>query len=131
MFIEKVNNHKPGSFIHTNNDDWFIVAQSNIPDVNKCIPIIACIGTSRDGKSTLLNLYCEWLLKDKNTIKPYEPFIIGQSDDMITNGIDFYEIPDECILLDCQGMQLENAKHDHYINLITYLISDIIILTVR
>jgi hypothetical protein len=35
------------------------------------------------------------------------------------------------MLFDCQGMQLQNAKYDHYITLITYLVSNVIILTVR
>jgi len=104
----------------------------DIPTIKNNIPVISCIGTSRDGKSTLLNIYCEWLLSKYNIKnKPKMPFLSEQSDDAITNGIDFYKIENKCLLLDCQGMQLENAKYDHYLALITYLISNVIILTVR
>ena len=104
----------------------------NIPIITNNIPVISCIGTSRDGKSTLLNIYCEFIFNKYNIKnKPKLPFITEQSDDAITNGIDFYKIKDKCLLLDCQGMQLENAKYDHYLALINYLISNVIILTVR
>ena len=115
-------------FIKTNNELNII----NIPTITDNIPVISCIGTSRDGKSTLLNIYCEYIF-NKHSIKnkPKMPFISEQSDEAITNGIDFYEIQNKCLLLDCQGMQLDNAKYDHYLALITYLISNVIILTVR
>jgi ABC-type nitrate/sulfonate/bicarbonate transport system ATPase subunit len=55
-------------FILTNNDNFQIV---NIPYIKNDLPIISCIGTSRDGKSTLLNIYAEWLYKKKNIISMY------------------------------------------------------------
>jgi acetylglutamate kinase len=65
----------------------------NIPIITDNIPVISCIGTSRDGKSTLLNIYCEYIF-NKFSIKnkPTLPFLTEQSDEAITNGIDFYEI---------------------------------------
>lgn len=135
--------NKSTSFIRTDGDSWGI--KGEIPVINSNIPVISAIGTSRDGKSTSLNLYAnyvmnnnssnsyfsslfEWL-KTKNEL--FSPFIAMQTDDVVTNGIDYYIIPDKCMLVDCQGMQLKDAKHDHFLMLITYLISNVIILTVR
>lgn len=129
-------------FIRTNKETWGIFG--TVPEV-KNIPVISCVGTSRDGKSTSLNLYANYLIKnygskgwydwlfgsDKKMIKPFAPFLAMQTDDIVTNGIDYYIIPEKCLLIDCQGMQLQDAKYDHYLMLITYLISNVIILTVR
>jgi hypothetical protein len=136
---KKVDCAKAVPFIRTNKDTWGL-AQDIDPSVPGCVPslkndsvpVISCIGTSRDGKSTFLNLYCNWLLQRRDvTSKPFAPFIARQSDEAVTNGIDFYHLEGHCLLLDCQGMQLEDAKYDHHLALITYLISDVIILTVR
>jgi hypothetical protein len=129
---------KAKPFIRTNDETWGIASDiddtilKNIPVLNNDIPVISCIGTSRDGKSTFLNLYSNWLLQKNNeNIIPFEPFIAKQSDEAVTNGIDYFHINNKCILFDCQGMQLQNAKYDHYLTLITYLVSNVIILTVR
>lgn len=103
-------------------------------DENKNIPVISCIGTARDGKSSLLDFYCQWIMDKFNLEpKPRYPFIAKESADnsTMTNGIDYYQVHDECMLIDCQGMQLSNAKFDHHLALIIYLISNVIILTVR
>ncbi len=105
------------------------------PTINgsKNIPVISCIGTARDGKSTLLDFYCHWITNKFNLEpKPKYPFIAKESDnESVTNGIDYYQVSDKCMLVDCQGMQLTNAKYDQHLSLICYLISNIIILTVR
>jgi len=130
------------SFIRID-DDWNI--ENIIPNIDGNIPVISCIGTSRDGKSTSLNLYANWLIKNYNQDsglwtrlfkttqfeKPFLPFHSEQTDDVVTNGIDYFIIPNKCMLIDCQGMQLKDAKYDHYLMLLTYLISNVIILTVR
>lgn len=147
--------NKSKSFIRTDGDKWGIAG--TIPIVNGNIPVISAIGTSRDGKSTSLNLYANWLINkysstQKTTfnmlskqgngncspvsnlgknIEPFSPFVAMQTDDVVTNGIDYYQVSDKCMLIDCQGMQLKDARHDHYLMLVTYLISNIIILTVR
>lgn len=136
---KKFDDARATPFIRTNKNTWGLAheidpsAQGGIPSLKDCpVPVISCIGTSRDGKSTLLNLYCNWLLQRGNiSSKPFSPFIAKQSDEAVTNGIDFYHLKGHCLLLDCQGMQLEDAKYDHHLALITYLISDVIILTVR
>ena len=123
------------AFIKTTGNDWDLASkilsslnnhQFGIPNINN-IPVISCIGTSRDGKSTLLNIYAKYI-----TNNPYiMPFESYQSDDNITNGIDFFTIPNNCILFDCQGMQLGNAKYDHFLMIVTYILSDVMILNVR
>jgi hypothetical protein len=116
--------------IRTKSESWGIVKNLSQPIVN--IPVISAIGTSRDGKSTSLNLYANWISnKCKGGKKHFSPFIAMQSDDVVTNGIDYYVVKDKCMLIDCQGMQLKDAKYDHFLMLLTYLMSNIIILTVR
>ena len=135
------------SFIRTKNDTWGI--DGIVPVLKSSIPIISAIGTSRDGKSTSLNLYANWLIKNNKTsystswynwlfkgktdlmCAPFAPFLAMQTDEVVTNGIDYYIVPDECMLIDCQGMQLKDARYDHFLMLITYLMSNVIILTVR
>lgn len=132
-------------------DQWGIDEKKGCVVIQKIenIPVISCIGTSRDGKSTALNLYAKWIIENHDNKKtffdnikdifrqpiketPFNPFISAQSgDDVVTNGIDYLEIPNKCLLIDCQGMQLSSAKYDHYLMLITYLISNVIIFTVR
>lgn len=111
---------------------WGIVSDDAIPILPSKIPVISCIGTSRDGKSTLLNLYTNWLCKQQ-----ISPFKAVDSDEVGTNGIDYYitnvksDKSKNCMLVDCQGMQLKNARYDSHLMLLTYLMSNIIILTVR
>jgi hypothetical protein len=123
------------SFIRTNQEEWFIPETGSIPTIMDSIPVVSVIGTSRDGKSTSLNLYANWLINKLNFKSGFEsdfhPFNSSQSDSIVTNGIDWFEIPNGAMLIDCQGMQLADAKHDHYLMLITYLFSNLIILTVR
>ena len=55
----------------------------NIPviDKSKNIPVISCIGTSRDGKSSLLDFYCQWIMEKFNLEpKPRYPFIAKEFD---------------------------------------------------
>lgn len=95
------------------------------------VPVISCIGTSRDGKSTLLNIINE-LTRNKNKHNDTScPFVSRGGNEMVTNGIDYFHIKNKCILMDCQGMALKDAKHDHFLALIVYLISNVIILNVR
>ena len=135
-------------FIRTTKDDWIVPEDGIIPELKVNMPIISCIGTSRDGKSTLLNLYIRWLVQyklilEKSKLKQYlnsigtknakdfSPFVSMQTDEVVTNGLSYYMVDNECMLIDCQGMQLKNAKHDHYLMLLTYLFSNVIVFTVR
>lgn len=134
--IVTIRDKKSVPFIRTSKSDWGIDPKQKcvIPEVNDDIPVISAIGTSRDGKSTSLNLYANWLINKYSTnkqVEPFSPFNAMQTDDVVTNGIDYYIVPKKCMLIDCQGMQLQDAKYDHFLMLITYLMSNIIILTVR
>lgn len=118
-------------FIKIHGDKMALV---NVPTIegDKNVPIISCIGTSRDGKSTLLDFYCDYIMKKFGLEpRPIYPFPPSDSDESKTDGIDFYKVPDKCMLVDCQGMQLGTAKYDQHLSLICYQISNIIILTVR
>ena len=42
-------------------DDSGLNFCENIPTLKKNTPVIACIGSSRDGKSTALNLYLNYI----------------------------------------------------------------------
>jgi len=116
-----------------NTHGWGILNNKLIPYIEQSnIPVVSCIGTSRDGKSTLLNLYTNFIMnKTENTSNFFEPFVAVDSDDVGTNGIDYYIIPEKCMLIDCQGMQLTNARYDSHLMLLTYLMSNVIIFTVR
>ena len=126
------------AFIRTNLKEWGL-AEKMGNDPMKCgipclhekerIPIISCIGTSRDGKSTFLNILHKVAIGPGENSVP--PFTSMNGHAMVTNGIDYVHIPNACMLIDCQGMALKDAKYDHFLTLIVYLISDIIILNVR
>lgn len=128
-------------FVRTTLKDWDLAeklkdtqALANIPNYSAPLPVISCIGSSRDGKSTLLNIMHKVMHK---IIAPValesqrSPFISKNGNNMTTNGIDFVTIPGNCILVDCQGMALSDAKYDHFLTLIIYLISNVIVLNVR
>ena len=53
------------SFIHTDSNSWDVI---NYPQIEseQNIPVISCIGSARDGKSTFLNLYHNWFQKNIN-----------------------------------------------------------------
>ena len=56
----KLISEKSTSFIRTDKTTWNLV--NNIPQIST-IPVISCIGTSRDGKSTSLNMYANWIMQ--------------------------------------------------------------------
>lgn len=126
------------AFIRTNQKTWGLAKNfgvnpehSGIPCSKKdCIPVISIIGTSRDGKSSLLNVIHK-IAKNKNN-ELRNPFISRNGHDVVTNGIDYYEVENKCILIDCQGITRtrRDAKYDHFLTLIVYLISNVIILNV-
>lgn len=57
--------------------------------------------------------------------RPIYPFQISDDFQPKTKGIDYYQVSDKCcyMLVDCQGMLLDNAKYDHHLSMIIYLIS--------
>ena len=124
------------SLIKITNESWDLVDE-NIPQLDDDIPVISCMGSSRDGKSTLLNLYSNYLEPQKKSLfswsqqKMSMPFVSSDGDDVVTNGIDYIIIPKKCMLVDCQGLQLNNAKFDQHSMILIYLISNIVIFHVR
>lgn len=136
-YTDEIHNQKSVPFIRTTKDKWGLARDIN-PNIHGDIPtqknvksVISCIGTSRDGKSTFLNLMADYIHKKENVQNPpQDPFHSKQSDDAVTNGIDYF-YAGNYLLLDCQGMQLEDAKYDHYLAVISYLMSDVLIFTVR
>lgn len=92
---------------------------------NKNIPVkvISIIGNGRTGKSTFLNCFATYLTKSNMDI-----FNVMDTDEHCTNGIDMFHFEDKhIILLDCQGLKLDDSSNDHHLLLLTYLLSDCII----
>ena len=91
------------------------------------ITVLSIVGTARTGKSTLLNMIGSYLLK-KNT----KIFNIDDTDEHCTVGVDMYYFETEkLVLLDCQGLKLDDSSNDPKLLLIIYLISDCIIYNQR
>lgn len=100
-----------------------------IPE-NDNIRIISILGKARMGKSTFLNAIVHWLQGTQGTFTP--PFATQDDDNHCTRGIDYYYSKSKSILLlDCQGLALEDSSHDPMLLLFTYLISDRIIFNER
>ena len=89
--------------------------------------VMSILGKARMGKSTFLNAIVSHL-KGGNA----KPFATQDSDEHCTRGIDYYYCEEErLLLLDCQGLALEDSSHDPALLLFAYLISDIIIFNER
>ena len=104
-----------------------------IPE-NDNIRIISILGKARMGKSTFLNSIVYWLQGDTEATKGEftPPFATQDDDNHCTRGIDYYYSKSKSILLlDCQGLALEDSSHDPMLLLFTYLISDRIIFNER
>jgi hypothetical protein len=94
---------------------------------DETITVISIIGTARTGKSTLLNCISSYLL-EKN-IKIFE---MDDTEEHCTIGVDMYYCKNEkIVLLDCQGLKLDDSSKDPLLLLIVYLISDLIIYNQR
>lgn len=91
------------------------------------IRVISILGKARMGKSTLLNSIVSFL-----TQKNCAPFQTQDDDEHCTRGIDSYFLEKEgLVLLDCQGLSLEDSSHDPALLLFAYMVSDIIIFNER
>lgn len=104
-----------------------------IPE-NDNIRIISILGKARMGKSTFLNSIVYWLQGDAEPVQGdfTPPFATQDDDNHCTRGIDYYYSKSKSILLlDCQGLALEDSSHDPMLLLFTYLISDRIIFNER
>lgn len=95
----------------------------DISESDKPIKVVSIIGNGRTGKSTLLNCILSYLY-ESNTYT----FNTQDSDIHCTFGLDMIYIPENnLILIDCQGLKLDDSSHDPQLLLITYLLSDCII----
>jgi hypothetical protein len=85
--------------------------------------IISIIGNGRTGKSSFLNCIASYLENVNINI-----FDIQDTDEHCTHGIDmFYIEKHDLILLDCQGLKLNDSSDDPKLLLMIYLLSDCII----
>ncbi len=91
------------------------------------ITVVSAIGCAGDGKTTLLNNIGRVIEKMLCVNNQFKPFDCTKS----TIGMDISILEDKFIFVDTQGLQNTNAKYDHYILLISYIISNVIVLTVR
>jgi hypothetical protein len=125
IYPTKSENLSPKKIIEIKNKELFL-NNLGIEDNNK-ISIFSIIGTARTGKSTLLNCIGSYLLK-----KNVKIFNIDDTDEHCTIGIDMYYFKDNnIVLLDCQGLKLDDSSNDPKLLLIIYLISDCIIYNQR
>ena len=98
----------------------------NIPN-DDTIRVVSIIGKARMGKSTFLNAMVNHI-EGTST----RPFATQSDDNHCTRGIDYYYSKSKSILLlDCQGLALEDSSHDPLLLLITYLTSDVIVFNER
>ena len=101
-------------------------AALDIPD-GAPLRVVSILGKARMGKSTFLNAIVS-KLKGRNL----KPFATQDNDEHCTRGIDAYYCADhKLLLLDCQGLALEDSSHDPALLLFAYLISDVIIFNER
>ena len=105
------------------NDGKLKLFHLDIPDCE--IRVICILGKARMGKSTFLNTMVTHL-------EGIQPFQTQNDDEHCTRGMDYYFCKEErIVLMDCQGLALEDSSHDPALLLFAYLISDIIIFNER
>jgi len=96
-------------------------------NTKKPFRVLSILGKARMGKSTLFNTIISKLTKKNQKI-----FQTQDNDEHCTRGINGYFLKDhDLLLLDCQGLSLENSSHDPTLLLLVYLISDVIVFNER
>lgn len=111
-------------FISFENDKLILI--NPLDNETKPIKIISFLGNARIGKSTLMNCYLSHKLNQN--IKLFNTS--NKMDKHCTSGIDMLLVETgECnlLLLDVQGLDLNNSKDDCKLMLFIYLISSLII----
>ena len=102
-----------------------LIDSSQIPEEGS-LRIVSILGKARMGKSTFLNAI---LNRIGNSQKAFQT---QDNDEHCTRGIDYYFCKEQrLLLLDCQGLSLEDSSHDPQLLLFAYLVSDIIIFNER
>ena len=113
-------------FIKIVSDKLSLQATLPIPDDAE-VRVVSILGKARMGKSTFLNA-----IVSKLKSKSVKPFQTQDSDEHCTRGIDAYYCADHgLLLLDCQGLALEDSSHDPALLLFAYLVSDLILFNER
>jgi len=96
-------------------------------DDTDTIRIVSILGKARMGKSTFLNAIIS-RVHATNVV----PFQTQDDDEHCTRGMDAHYVKEQqLLLLDCQGLALEDSSHDPALLLFAYLISDTIIFNER
>ena len=96
-------------------------------NTKKPFRVLSILGKARMGKSTLFNTIISKLTK-----KNVKVFQTQDNDEHCTRGINgFFLKEHNLLLLDCQGLSLENSSHDPTLLLLVYLISDVIVFNER
>lgn len=91
------------------------------------VRIVSILGKARMGKSTFLNS-----IVSRITGQNMAPFQTQDNDEHCTRGMDAYYCKEQqLLLLDCQGLALEDSSHDPALLLFAYLISDTIVFNER
>lgn len=118
------NGAKP--FVKIINGKLSFVNNVNI-NTKKDIRVLSILGKARMGKSTLFNTIISQLTKKNQKV-----FQTQDNDEHCTRGINGYFLKEhDLLLLDCQGLALENSSHDPTLLLLVYLISDVIVFNER
>jgi len=94
---------------------------------DETIRIVSILGKARMGKSTFLNSIVSRI--EGVTVAPFQT---QDDDEHCTHGMDaYYCVKQKLLLLDCQGLALEDSSHDPALLLFAYLISDTIVFNER
>ena len=97
----------------------------DIPETEN-LRVLAILGKARMGKSTFLNAIANRYV----SVKP--PFETRDDENHCTRGIDYYYCKEQnLLLLDSQGLSLEDSSHEPKLLLFLYHISDVIIVNER
>jgi hypothetical protein len=111
----------------------------------RLLRVVAILGKARMGKSTFLNAVVAHALQGAAVVPT--PFAMSGEDEHCTRGMDAYLLPAgagaapadgknapppcDVLLLDCQGLALDDSSHDPALLLTAYLLADVLIFNER
>ena len=124
--IVNVSNIFSNKLVYINNEKLEFLFENNTRsyDDKKCF-IISMIGCARIGKSTYINAFLTYLLKQNVTIAK-----TSTSYEHCTTGVDYICFPYNdinIIILDSQGLNYDDSKYDDKILTFLYSISNVVI----
>jgi len=129
-----INTNDQESFVKGGAEPFVKIVDGKLSFVNcirintkKPFRVLSILGKARMGKSTLFNTIISHLTKKNQKV-----FQTQDNDEHCTRGINGYFLKEhDLLLLDCQGLSLENSSHDPTLLLLVYLISDVILFNER